>query len=137
MVGISHIAKLSASGNFAICGGTACRDAGQNSDMAKKHPPRIFPREWRKSKGLNLERAAERIGMAVSHLSDLEKGKRRWNQDHLEAFARAYGIDWEDLFWNPEIGPPIWRIFNNIPAESREQAAKILETFAKRTGTDG
>lgn len=136
MAVISHMAKITASPFFAISGGTTLMAALHHWLMAKKHKIRIFPREWRKKAGLNLEKASERLQMAVSYLSDLEKGKRRWNQDHLDAFASAYGIDAEDLFWNPEVGPPLWRIFNSIPAENQAQAAKILETFAKKTGTD-
>ena len=105
--------------------------------MAKKQFPRIFPREWRKAAKLNLEEAAAELPMAVSYLSDLEKGKRRWNQDHLVAFARVYKIDWEDLFWNPEAGPPPWRVFQGLSPEDRDQAAKILGTFIKKTGTEG
>jgi transcriptional regulator with XRE-family HTH domain len=134
---ISHMAKRLSSKNFAMCGGTAAEPWSHTSGMAKKHTsPRIFLREWRQHRGYNLEKAAGILGMAVSYLSDLEKGNRRWNRDHLETFAMGYGIDWEDLFWNPEVGPPAWRIINNIAPEDRDQAINILKTFVKKTGTE-
>jgi transcriptional regulator with XRE-family HTH domain len=108
-----------------------------NSRMAKKQKIRWFAREWRKAAGLNLERAADRLSMAVSYLSDLEKGKRRFNQDHLEAMAEAYGTDPASLIMRDPSDPSgLWSIWDSIPAQDRPQAAKILETF-KKTGTLG
>jgi transcriptional regulator with XRE-family HTH domain len=132
---ISHIAKHCARVNFAMSGGTGMGQLLHYSLMAKKAKIQWYAREWRKKKGFSLEQAAGRASMAVSYLSDLEKGNRRWNQDHLDILSNAYGIDPEDLFWNPEKGPPLWRIIDGIKPEDQAQAAKILETFAKKTGT--
>lgn len=101
--------------------------------MAKKAKIRWYPREWRKKLGWTLEKASGVSGIGLSYLSDLEKGRRRWNEDHLEALAHAYGIDAEDLLWNPDIGPPLWRIIKGMDPADQVQAAKILETF-KKTG---
>lgn len=105
--------------------------------MAKKPKIQWFAREWRKKRELSLEKAAGRLNMAISYLSDLEKGNKRWNQDHLDAMAQAYGIEPEDLFWNPLGTPPLWVLWNKIAPADRDQAAKVLETFVKKTGTDG
>lgn len=105
--------------------------------MAKRPKIQWFAREWRKKRELSLEKAAARLTMAVSYLSDLEKGKRRWNQDHLDAMALAYGIEPEDLLWNPDAPPPLWVVWNKIAPADRDQAAKVLEAFVKKTGTGG
>lgn len=103
--------------------------------MAKKPKIQWYAREWRKKRGLTLEGAADRLdGMALSYLSDLEKGKARWNSDHLEAFAHAYGIDPEDLLWNPDAPAPLQVIINKIAKADRENAAKALEGFIKKAG---
>lgn len=135
---ISHMAKITASPFFAIGGGTADSESRHYSGMAKKPKIKWYAREWRKKKGLTLEQAASRMaGMAISYLSDLEKGKARWNSDHLDAFAFAYGIDPEDLLWNPDAPPPLWVVINKIAPGDRDNAAKALAGFVKKTGTDG
>lgn len=84
---------------------------------------------------MTLEQAAAAAKIAVSYLSDLERGrgKKRWNIDHLNILAKVYGIDPEDLFWNPKLGPPPWRVMKDLSPENLEHATKILETF-KKTG---
>ena len=107
--------------------------------MAKKPKVQWFAREWRKEKGLTLEQAASRAGMSAGYLSDLEKGHpdKRWNEDHLNALAFAYGIEPTDLLWNPKAPPPLWVVINKIALGDRDNAAKALAGFVKKTGTDG
>lgn len=132
------MAKMLSSDFFAPCGETGERAVRHPSLMAKKPKIRWFAREWRKHAGLNLERAADRLGMAVSYLSDLEKGKRRFNQDHLEAMADAYGTDPASLLMRDPSNPDaLWSIWDQIQPMQREQALRVLQTFAgKKTGTD-
>lgn len=132
------MAKLSATPFFANGGGTVEGALRHYSQMAKKPKTQWYARQWRKKKGLTLEEASARLDdMAISYLSDLEKGKARWNVDHLDAFAFAYGIEPEDLLWNPDAPPPLWVIINKIAPGERANAAKALEGFAKKTGTGG
>jgi transcriptional regulator with XRE-family HTH domain len=131
------MAKYLASPYFAISGGTGITMLRHTSLMAKTSKIQWFAREWRKKKGWTLEKAAANMGMAVSYLSDLEKGNRRWNQDHLDTMALAYGMDPEDLFWDPAGSPPLWVVIHKISPADRGQAAKVLETFIKKTGTEG
>lgn len=103
--------------------------------MAKKAKIRVYAREWRDHKKMTLEATAERAEMSVSYLHDLETGhpKKRWNVEHLEGLAHAFGIDPEDLLWNPLVGgPPLWRILKGIDPKDQAQAARILETFTKK-----
>ena len=105
--------------------------------MAKQKKVSWYAREWRKQAGLNLEEASERSGMSVGYLSDLEKGRKDWNERHLPALAYAYGVDPEDLLWNPLVGRPIWKILRSLGPENRDKAAQVLEILMKKTGTEG
>lgn len=46
-------------------------------------------RKLREKAGLSLRKVA--LGMAISaaHLSDLELGRKNWNEDHIRAFKTA------------------------------------------------
>lgn len=105
--------------------------------MAKKRKVLWYAREWRKQAGLNLEAAADRTGMSVGYLSDLEKGRKDWNERHLAALAYAYGIEPEDLLWNPLVGRPLWKVLRSLEPQYREKAAEVLAIFTKKTGTEG
>lgn len=138
ILAISHMAKISASPFFAMSVGRPPALLGHTPLMAKKlmQVP-WYAREWRKQAGLNLETAAERSGLSVGYLSDLEKGRKRWSEYHLAALANAYGCDPEDLLWNPLVGRPIWKILRSLGPEHRERAAQVLEILTKKTGTEG
>jgi transcriptional regulator with XRE-family HTH domain len=100
-------------------------------------PHRWFLREWRTHRGYTLERLAEMVGMSVGYLSDLEKGKRRWNQDHLEAFATALQCEPADLIIRDPSDPDgIWSIWDQLKPAERQQVVEIAKTL-KRTGTGG
>ncbi len=124
---------------FAMCVGTRDSLPSHNSRMAKAS--KWFARQWRKHRGLTLELAAERIKtagrvkMTAGYLSDLEKGERRWNQDHVEALADVYNCEPADLLMrDPADTRGIWTIWDQIPATQRETAARVLEGFVKKTG---
>jgi transcriptional regulator with XRE-family HTH domain len=103
--------------------------------MAKKKP-RQFIREWRKHRGLTQEQLAERMGIARSYISHVEKGKRRYDQLFLESAANALLCEPADLIMrDPTQLNAIWTIWEQIAPEDRERAARILETFTKKTGT--
>lgn len=132
---ISHMANKSARADFAIRVGTNSGRLPHYSTMAKKSKHQWFAREWRKHRGLNLERAAERLKLSVGYLSDLEKGKKRWNQDHLEAMAMAYNCEPVDLLMrNPTDPKAIWTIWEQIAPTERPTAARVLEGFIKKAG---
>lgn len=57
----------------------------------------------------------------------------------VDKLAGALGVDPRWLAYGegePDMATDIGRMFERIPPEQREQAMRILETFA-RTGTDG
>ena len=100
---------------------------------------RTFLREWRKHKGLSLERVSEWLelekGMtlSVSQLSRIERGEQPYNQDLLEALADIYGAKREaDLIIRDPTDPQgIWSIWDQIPETQRPQAMAVLEALRK------
>lgn len=105
--------------------------------MAKGQNQRWFLRAWRKHRGYTQEKLAEMVGTSVGYISDLEKGKRRYNQDLLEALATALNCEPADLIMrDPTMPESIWTIWDQIPETDRAVAIRALEGFRK-TGTGG
>jgi transcriptional regulator with XRE-family HTH domain len=108
-----------------------------------KERRRHFIKEWRKFSGLTQEQLAERIGVAVSTISQLETGKQGYSQPTLEAIADALGREPADLLMrkppskeDPDLDPNagMWSIWETLDQPAKIQAVRILETF-KKTGT--
>lgn len=55
-------------------------------------------RQLRKARRLTLRELAERVGWSASYLSQLEKGKQKWNRDNLTRLAEALGVAVIDFF---------------------------------------
>lgn len=105
--------------------------------MAKKQKTRHFIKEWRKHRDLSQEELADRMGITRGYVSQVENGKRRYDQLFLEAAAQALNCDPADLLIrDPTDKNAPWSIWDQIDPLQREQAIKVLETF-KKTGTDG
>lgn len=102
---------------------------------------RHFIKEWRKFRGLTQEQLAERVGVAVSSISQLETMKQGYSQPTLEAIADALQCEPADLLMrkppnkdDPDPNNGIWSIWENLDQPAKIQAIQILETFRK-TGT--
>lgn len=96
-----------------------------------------FLKQWRKHRGYTQERLAEMTNMSIGYLSDLEKGKRRYNQDHLEALATALQCEPFDLIMRDPSDPDgIWSVWDQLRPVERSQVVEIAKTL-KRTGTEG
>lgn len=54
-------------------------------------------REWRRARGQSLQALADAIGTSKGYVSELESGKRRYNQDLVEKLAGALDIAPGDL----------------------------------------
>lgn len=95
-----------------------------------------FIREWRKYRGMTQERLAELVGVDRSYVTKIERGTKRYDQPFLEKAARALHCTPADLIERDPTQPePIWKIWDRVPAEKRDQAALVLEAFTKKTGT--
>lgn len=117
-----------------MCVETAGKLLAHNVAMSER--VRWYLKEWRKSRGYTQERLAEMTGMSVGYLSDLEKGKRRYNQDLLETLATALQCEPADLLIRDPSDPDgIWSIWDTLRPVERSQVVEIARTL-KRTGTD-
>lgn len=46
-------------------------------------------REKREAAGVSLREMGRRLGVSAAYLSDLELGKRAWNEDRAQNYAKA------------------------------------------------
>ncbi len=46
-------------------------------------------RTLREKAGLSLRKVADRLGVSVPYLSDLERGRRNWTEERRDAFLKA------------------------------------------------
>lgn len=51
----------------------------------------MYVRQWRKFRRMKLEVLAEKSGLAVGTISQIETGKQGYSRDSLEAIAGALG----------------------------------------------
>jgi transcriptional regulator with XRE-family HTH domain len=105
--------------------------------MAKGQKPPHYIREWRKRRGLTLEKLAERIGMTHQNLGKIERFKVPYNQGLLELLAVELGCEPADLIVrDPSQTESIWTIWDQLSAVERNQAVEVVKAI-KRTGTEG
>ena len=102
--------------------------------MAKKPH---YIREWRKHRGLTQEQLAERIGIARSYLTKIERGSRRYDQPLLEAAAEALRCEPGDIIMrDPTAADSIWSVWETLPPAQRLQAVAVIKAL-RSTGTEG
>jgi len=105
--------------------------------MVSTGQKRTYIREWRKYRGLTLERLAARVGLTHGTLSKIERGLLPYSQYQLELLADALNTDPPSLLMrNPKDPDGIWTIWEQIPPEERPRAIEVLKALA-RTGTGG
>ncbi len=94
---------------------------------------RTFIREWRKHRGLTLERLAERLDMTASNLSMLERGQRGYTQETLEHAAQALQTDVASLLMrNPADPDAIWSIWDQAKPGERQTITEIAKTIIRQ-----
>jgi len=104
--------------------------------VAIRNAPRHFIRAWRKYHGLTQAQLAERIGIDRSYLSNIETGRRRYDQPFLEAAAEALRCEPADLIMRDPTEPEgLWSIWDQLAPVERRQLVDIAKAL-KRTGTD-
>lgn len=110
----------------------------QNLSMAQtKQRPRqrrrIFLKEWRKFRGLTQEQLAEKVGMVVSNISQLEQGRQGYSKEGLEALAGALNCEPGHLLSVDPTGPEaIWPIWDIADPAQRRIIVDISKTIVKR-----
>lgn len=98
---------------------------------------RTFVREWRKHRDLTQEQLAERVGVTQGAIAKLERGDMSYTQPMLEAIADALNCDVASLIMrDPTALDPIWSILDRISEDQKPLAARVLDAFTRKTGTD-
>lgn len=100
--------------------------------------PQFF-KAWRKYRGLTQEQLAERIGIARSYLTKIERGDRRYDQPFLEAAAYALRCSPGDLIMrDPTETEGIWSIWEGLTPPERIRAIAVLKAMkGDSTGSEG
>lgn len=111
-------------------------ESRHNVSMSKvRRFRRTYIREWRKYRGLTLEKVADRLDMTPGHISMLERGQRGYTQETLEAVASALQTDVASLLMRDPTDPDaIWSIWDQAKPGQRRQIVEIAKTLVK-TGT--
>ena len=96
-----------------------------------------YIKEWRKHRGLTQEQLAERIGIARSYLTKIERGTRRYDQPFLEAAADALRCEPGDIIMrDPSDADGIWSVWDTLNPLQRQQAVAVIRAI-RGTGTNG
>jgi transcriptional regulator with XRE-family HTH domain len=61
--------------------------------IARENPVRV----WREHRGHSLRQLAQRAGMGIGYLSQIENGERKGTVDTLKKIAAALNVDLDDL----------------------------------------
>src|SRR5262252_1853026 len=105
-------------------------ESRHNVSMSKtRRFRRTFIREWRKYRGLTLEKVADRLDMTPGHISMLERGQRGYTQETLEAVAAALQTDVASLLMrDPGDSEGLWSIWDRAKPAQRRQIVAIVTT---------
>ena len=110
---------------------------GTRRKINKGNAPRHFIREWRKFRGLTQSQLADRLDVAVSSISQLERGEQGYSQSMLEALAYAMRTDAASLIMRNPMADEIWSIEDQLrkaPEAKRREIIAVVETMLKNTG---
>lgn len=107
-------------------------------DRTKTDRQRTFLTQWRKYRGLSLDKAVERLEFEAEfpfskgQLSRVERGEFPYGQDLLEALATIYRCDVPDLLMRDPTAPDaIWSIWEQLAPTQRTQLVAIGEALKK------
>lgn len=103
--------------------------------MDEKRPPHYL-REWRKHKGLTQQQLADAVDTSKSQISELERYNLQLSPKWLRKLAPVLGIQQGYILDHhpDDLDNDIVDIWARIPERDREQAARVLRSFAP-TGT--
>jgi transcriptional regulator with XRE-family HTH domain len=104
-------------------------------DMNHRKP--FFLKEWRAYRDLTQQQLAERLGTSKGYVSDLERGKRRYNQDVLERLAEELRCEPADLLMRDPTDPSgIWSIWDQASAADRPRIVSVIRAMiGDKTGS--
>lgn len=93
-----------------------------------------YLREWREARGLNMEELAHRAETSPGQLSDLEKGKRRYNRDWVRKFSTALSIEEVKIFQHPQVVLRGQRSINVIGKVAAGSEGYFIDDYAMGGG---
>lgn len=100
--------------------------------------PPHFLREWRQFRHMTQQELAEAIGTSKTVISEMERGNLQLSPKWLRKMApvletqAGYILDHDPA----DLDNDIIEIWGKIDEQDRDQAARVLRSFVKRTGTD-
>lgn len=105
----------------------------------KPEPKPYFFRAWRKHRGLTLEQLADRVDMAPSSISQLERGLQGFTDSTLEALAHALQCKPGDLLSkDPAAEGQVVDLMRLIEQKGAQASVlAFLNALPDKTGTDG
>lgn len=110
--------------------GAQCRT--MTKGQPRKQYRKTFVREWRKHRGLTLERLADRVDMTPSALSYLERGQSGYSQETLELIAHALQTDPASLIMrNPADEEAIWSIWDQASEGEKRQISEVVKALKR------
>ena len=99
----------------------------------KKQHRKTFIRDWRKHRGLSLDRLASRIEMTPSNLSKIERGNQPYTQPVLEALADALSCEAADLIMRkPGAKHELEAVWVGLDEETKGQVTAIIQALKGR-----
>jgi len=91
---------------------------------------RHFIKEWRKYRGLTMDRLADRLEISKATLSRIESGKQPYTQDTLEALADALSCEPADLIMRDPTAPgAIWSLWDRASQAQRQQIESVVRAL--------
>lgn len=93
---------------------------------------RHFIKEWRKHRGLTMERLADRLEISKATLSRIESGRQPYTQDTLEALAEALSCEPADLIMRDPTAPgAIWSLWDRASPAQRQQIENVVRALVE------
>lgn len=89
-----------------------------------------YIKEWRKHRGLTIDRLADRTQISKATLSRIENGKQPYTQDILEVIADALSCEPADLIMrDPTAGNAIWSLWEQATTGERDQIERVVRAL--------
>lgn len=98
--------------------------------MAKTGENHHYIKQWRKHRGLTLQRLAERTPFSTGAVQQVESGRTQYTQQMLEALAFALDCSPADLLSvDPTKEGDVVDLMKLINDKNRDQAIRVLKAL--------
>jgi transcriptional regulator with XRE-family HTH domain len=93
----------------------------------------FYLKQWREKRGLTQGQLAKLAGISESHVANLERGVKRYNEGNLQSLASALGIKvWELVGRDPgEDDVSLDLIFRDASPRLKRQAERVLRSLVQ------